>query len=214
MSLIDSGAVPPRYILFGDNLLDLEHSLMILGGWQRVYTPRTASGQLDLILVNNIADGISTLAPHEERLWSQVPRIALLSPGAKADGRCDESISTAQSTDLIAAQIDRWRPTPDAPKFAEVARGFGGAALRPIAQGLSTQLQQAVAALDQADFSQSHRIAGLAGTLGFKRASRAWLAIDEGDLSDLPAARREARLATVAIERWLAATESSPDSAA
>ena len=132
-----------------------------------------------------------------------VPKIAAVSVRAANPG-CDAQIAAGDSDEAVHALLDLWRPTPDAARFAELALGFGDAAVRPIVAGLSQQLQEAVGTLDAGRFGNAHRIAGLAGTLGFARVSKAWLPLDLGDVSDLATARREARLAIAAIERWLA----------
>lgn len=76
---------------------------------------------------------------------------------------------------------------------------FGRDALLPVVEGLRTELQQA---LDRPDAADAHRIAGLAGTLGFAAASASWQAVDQGG-EDRATALNDSRVALIAIDRWL-----------
>lgn len=198
-----------RYLFLGidERIAQRIEPVLAVSGWRPASKADVNAGFVDLILCAAADAG----AP-SERSFGSAPRLALFSGGSTL-AQADDIISADSTDGEILAQIERWRPTSDTQRFADVARAFGDGII-PIARGLRDQLHQAIAALDAGSFTAAHRIAGLAGTLGFKRTSQAWLKIDEGDLSDLPTARREARLAVAAIERWLAATESGRDSAA
>ena len=118
----------------------------------------------------------------------------------------DEVLSTSSGDDDLLQCIDRWRPTPEIANLADVSAVFGDARLRPIVQGFCTLLHTAITDLDADIFVHAHRLAGLAGTLGFKRVSAAWIDIEGARAADVASARREARLACVAARRWLDAT--------
>ncbi len=80
-----------------------------------------------------------------------------------------------------------------------MAKLFGRDGLRPVVEGLRTELQQA---LDRPEAADAHRIAGLAGTLGFAAVSTSWQAIDQGG-KDKTSALRDSRTALTAINGWL-----------
>lgn len=122
---------------------------------------------------------------------------------APEDIPVDMNIDSACSDGTLRAMLDAWRPTSDVANFQRTADAFGTQPLLKVARGFVRELSVAIDSMDKGDFTAAHRIGGLAGTLGFRRASEAWLRIDEGDVSDLAGARREARLAQAAVSRWL-----------
>lgn len=83
--------------------------------------------------------------------------------------------------------------------LTRMAALFGRDALLPVVDGLRSELQQALVRPDTAD---AHRIAGLAGSLGFAAASASWQAVDQGG-ADRSAALRDSRTALITIEGWL-----------
>lgn len=83
--------------------------------------------------------------------------------------------------------------------LTRMAALFGRDALLPVVEGLRHELQQA---LDRPEVADAHRIAGLAGTLGFAVASAAWQAVDQGG-GDIGTALRHSRTALIAIDGWL-----------
>lgn len=83
--------------------------------------------------------------------------------------------------------------------LTRMAALFGRDALLPVIEGLRAELQQA---LDRPAAADAHRIAGLAGTLGFADASNSWQAVDQGGV-DVEAALRDSRIALSAIDGWL-----------
>lgn len=123
--------------------------------------------------------------------------------GASVPVGFDDSIAIGEDPAGIRAKLDFWGPA-DAADFHRVVHAFGADAIRPVARGLSEELQRAIAEFDANVFDRAHRIAGLAGTMGFARVSTAWNALSLGNMAEAPGARREARLAVATIERWLA----------
>lgn len=199
----------PRYLSLGTDqrIAQRIERALATSDWRPVFKADAKMGRVDLILC-----GGTDASTHSDEIFGSTPRLVLTDDSVQSV-QADDTIPADSSDDQILSQVEGWRPTPDTQRFAEVAGAFGDGVI-PIARGLRQQLLQAIATLDAGSFTAAHRIAGLAGTLGFKRTSMAWLAIDEGDLSDIASARREARLAVVAIERWLAAIGSARDSAA
>lgn len=85
--------------------------------------------------------------------------------------------------------------------LARIATLLGRDGLRPVVEGLQAELRQA---LDRPEEADAHRIAGLAGTLGFADVSCRWQAVDQGG-ADVAAALHVSRIALVAIDGWLCA---------
>ena len=115
--------------------------------------------------------------------------------GCAADLRIDPSQPIAQ----MAEEFRLWLP-PDMSSLARMEALFGRDALLPVVQGLRAELDQTVAGTTVPD---AHRMAGLAGTLGFAAASESWQAMDRGT-GDQAAALRDSRTTLIAIDRWLA----------
>jgi hypothetical protein len=83
--------------------------------------------------------------------------------------------------------------------LTRMATLFGRGELMPVVEGLQAELRQA---LDRPEAADAHRIAGLAGTLGFADASASWQAVDQGS-NDVETALRDSRTALIAIDDWL-----------
>lgn len=114
------------------------------------------------------------------------------------DGRIPKPFATAE---LIAA-IAPWMQDGQMAGARQLAASFGADQVAGLVAGLREQLASAVDELDSVAIpTVAHRIAGLAGTLGFTEVSATWLALSEGDESVRDRARREARLAIAAIDR-------------
>lgn len=99
----------------------------------------------------------------------------------------------------LAAMFSQWR-VPDMASLTRMATMLGRDGLMPVVRGLRAELEQAIGG---AGGHSAHRIAGLAGTLGFTAAGAAWQAVDLGT-GERTAALRDSRTAMVAIDRWLA----------
>jgi len=104
--------------------------------------------------------------------------------------------------DELIAAIQPWLPDDPLAGACRLAGVFGEDEMRRLIGGLREQLAAALARLDDAgDTGAAHRIAGVAGTLGFAAVSASWLALSTGDESAREQARRDARLAIAAIDR-------------
>lgn len=109
--------------------------------------------------------------------------------------------------DELLAAIERWRPSGIGASVDRLAAVFGRDQMASLIIRFRDQLTEALAALDggAADVP-AHRIAGVAGTLGFADVSASWLALTE-PMSFAKAvqgrdhARREARIAMAHIDR-------------
>lgn len=114
----------------------------------------------------------------------------------------DGRIPKPCTPDQLIAAIEPWlddRPLAGARRLAGI---FAEDELRRLIAGLREQLASAIDEMDAVAIpGVAHRIAGLAGTLGFASVSASWLALSEGDESMRDQARREGRLAIAAIDR-------------
>ena len=97
----------------------------------------------------------------------------------------------------IADRAAVWHPQDRMAAAFRLIDLFGASALLPSYLGLAAQLRDQLAAHDPGD--HAHRIAGLAGTLGFTALGEEWRAVSEGDLASLPLARRESQIVALAI---------------
>ncbi|WP_186728839.1 response regulator [Sphingomonas panacisoli] len=114
------------------------------------------------------------------------------------DGRIPKPFTPDQ---LIAA-VEPWLQEGQLAGAQRLAGLFGEAELGRLVGGLREQLESAVTELDGTAIPTiAHRVAGLAGTLGFAAVSASWLALSEGDESARDQARRDARMAIAAIDR-------------
>jgi hypothetical protein len=111
----------------------------------------------------------------------------------------DLVIDANQGIGPITEIFSQWLP-PDVEILERVEAMLGREGLWPVVQGLRAELQRAV---DGADGVDAHKMAGLAGTLGFAAVSASWQAVDQGT-GDAATARRDSRTALVVIDRWLA----------
>ena len=116
---------------------------------------------------------------------------------AGMDGQIPKPCTPRQMIESTA----RWRPDGAMSGVKRLADVFGREELAGLVQRFRDQLADAVRAIDVGDISMAHRIAGVAGTLGFAAVSMSWLALSEGDDSARDQARRDARIAIVSIDR-------------
>lgn len=120
---------------------------------------------------------------------------------AGMDGRLPKP-ATPQT--LLKA-AERWRPDGQLETAEQLAVTFGAEEIERLVRNFRDQLVDALDDLDgeKPEFG-AHRIAGVAGTLGFADVSESWLRVSEGDLAAREDARRHARLAISEIDRKFA----------
>lgn len=116
--------------------------------------------------------------------------------------------------DVLIQAAARWRPDGQMAQAERLAVAFGADEIAALVRSFRDQLADAIDRLDGSDQSfLAHRIAGVAGTLGFTEVSSSWLRLSEGDASALDEARRDARLVIFEIDRKMTggdAPESGP----
>lgn len=103
--------------------------------------------------------------------------------------------------DRMAAAVARWRPDGEMAGAERLATIFGAEEMAKLVARFREQLSEALGALDAGDTGAAHRIAGVAGTLGFAEVSEAWLRLSEGDRTARDPAYRAARMAIASIDR-------------
>lgn len=160
----------------------------------------------DLVVVDLTLQG--SPSPVIEALRRLSPPARLVPVLASAPMTTDhDSLIDAVLPDLadlaaVMAAIVAWSPVGLLAGITRLAEAFGAGEINALAGRFQMQLVDAVAALDTTpDRSAAHRIAGIAGTLGFARLGQSWLAVSEGDGTMCEAARREARVAIYALAR-------------
>jgi CheY-like chemotaxis protein len=107
------------------------------------------------------------------------------------DGHLPKPFTTA----TLLAAVDPWRPDGEGPPGARLAAIFGKAEVAALLTQFRCQIADAIAALEGAPDLRAvaHRLAGIAGTLGFPEVSLPWRRLSEGDDTAHDEARRVAR---------------------
>lgn len=114
------------------------------------------------------------------------------------DGRIAKPASAA----ALVAAVAPWRPAGELAGAHRLAELFGEAAIVPLVARFGAQLADAVGGLGTTVSADVlHRLAGVAGTLGFDRICASWEGLSQGDVAILPVARREARLVLAQLDR-------------
>ncbi len=105
------------------------------------------------------------------------------------DAGMDGHIARPIPPAALIERLARWWPVSTSPARARLAAAFGAAEIGALDESFRAQLVDALARIDQPGVAAlAHRIAGVAGTLGFTDVHDAWLALSEG----APGARRRA----------------------
>ncbi|WP_156679966.1 hypothetical protein [Sphingomonas profundi] len=171
--------------------------------WRVVHSAEEGTGAALVLIGDDGCPPISGSAP-----------LIRIGGGAPADERLPAGYTDADLADALR----RWHPGDVMAGARRLAGLFGQEALAGMVAALRAQLADAVARFDAANGAEgdgglAHRIAGVAGTLGFAEVGRHWLALSEGDAGAWPDARRTARIAIAAIDRE-ASARAAPSPAA
>lgn len=114
----------------------------------------------------------------------------------------DDRLDNPIAPDAVNALANRWRPLPQGAATRRLVASFGVATMEPMLVRFADLLEDAL--MDMTGTSSralAHRVAGVAGTLGFEELGRHWLALSEGDETKQPDARIASRLAIGTILR-------------
>jgi len=136
-----------------------------------------------------------------------VPIVALADAGwiaaEEAQARaCDDVVDRARLHDDLALIVADWMHAERLALLDRLAAAFGEANIATLLDGLENTLEAALRETDDAMLAaDAHRIAGLAGTLGFARLGRQWLCVAHGQRPITPATRRATAhaLATIGL---------------
>lgn len=115
---------------------------------------------------------------------------------------CDDHVPATADQDVFAALARQWQPRQLGAATERLSAVFGNDAIAPMLVSFADLLEEGLHSIDQSDARDlAHRIAGIAGTLGFAELSRGWLAISEGDRSGARVSRHATRIAIGSIRR-------------
>lgn len=150
----------------------------------------------------------------------RVPIIAftttrLTGPGLLVEKGFDGHLAKPCTPVELTAVAARWQPTGILAGATRLEAVFGAGDIARLVVSLRDELARAVSSLDEVEWDKgeaaagvgaearvlAHRIAGIAGTLGFASVSESWRAVSEGDHAAIGAARRNALRAIDAIDR-------------
>lgn len=114
----------------------------------------------------------------------------------------DGNIASAAGEAALVAAVELWRPTDELAGAHRLADTFGEAVIASMLTRFQAQLAGLVPGLGTTTgYGDLHRIAGVAGTLGFDRICDSWQRLADGDGAVLPVARRDARRVIAQIDR-------------
>ena len=118
-----------------------------------------------------------------------------------ASGFDDILVRSSRPEDLLST-VTAWQPDGSDDSLGRLEASFGAEQIGSMVSRFGELLSDALAALREGSAQPiAHRVAGVAGILGFSAVGKAWLAISEGDGSARGEARRESRRALAAIAR-------------
>lgn len=127
--------------------------------------------------------------------------VRLTDPQLLIDKGFDALLAKPCTPDELIAAAARWLPTAALAGPTRLEAVFGAQELDRLLAGFRDELATAVDLLDAPEGAErAHRVAGIAGTLGFPEVSASWLDVSEGDVSAIPRARRDALRALAAID--------------
>lgn len=163
----------------------------------------TLASGVGLVLVHSGADaaGIVTAIRTSGLTAAAVP-IALLGDTQAADSsdtQPDLRIADGAADD-IPALLAPWQPQPLPDAFHRIEVAFGAETVRDMALRLCAVLAEALDALGTPIAADAaHKVAGVAGTLGFGDLGQHWLAVSHDPTAEPMTLRRQTRTTIAAI---------------
>lgn len=114
----------------------------------------------------------------------------------------DGCVAPSGRAEALLAAVADWRPDDELAGAHRLAEQFGQPAIVPLIARFREELAAAVASLNGTPSQHAmHRIAGIAGTLGFDRVGSSWEQLSRGDAAIVSVARREGRRVLAQIDR-------------
>lgn len=213
----------PRLLIVDDEPVHRAFATIVLGsvGWTvdeaedgATALRAIAATRYDLVLLDiGLPDedglGIARTIREDQAIDPSVPILAFTSLNADAvarraeavgmDGYIAKPISAAE----LIERVSPWWPQPTSPTQMRLAAAFGAREMAALNNSFRAQLDDALERIDEPGIvALAHRIAGVAGTLGFMDVHATWLALSEGRDGArnraAAAARRTLRLLSVA----------------
>jgi CheY-like chemotaxis protein len=165
----------------------------------------------DLIVIGLDMPALSGAESAEIRAYDgaigRVPIIAFGGRDADPDDLLAAGVDVVlpdSDPDTLVRAAEDWRPEPLPPGFTKLQEIFGEAQAMALLGGLRSLLIDALRDFaDDGSRDLAHRVAGMAGMLGFAGLGQSWLAVSEGEEVDAAALRHATRRAIVAIDRAL-----------
>jgi hypothetical protein len=128
--------------------------------------------------------------------------VVIIAVGVPAASDADIEADVPDALGTVLAAEDRARPTPLGDDTRRLIAVYGATAIAPMLASFADLLDEALAALSCSDAAATaHRVAGVAGTLGFGALGRRWLALSEGQAIDMGALRVASRRAIATLSR-------------
>lgn len=127
----------------------------------------------------------------------------IVSVGGPGPGGADVEADVSDAIETVVAAADGAWPAALGEDSRRLIDVYGAAAIAPMLTRFADLLDEALAALDSPGApATAHRVAGVAGTLGFGALGRQWLALSEGHGVDMAALRIASRhaIATLSCE--------------
>ncbi|MDP1025789.1 hypothetical protein Q5H91_01045 [Sphingomonas sp. KR1UV-12] len=204
--MTELGAIPaarPAVLVIDNAVADrcLAAQAFATAGWMAVGVASdgwAAAGRAQppsLVLV--AGDGPPVAALRATPNVGEAPLVAWTREGLTPSGY-DDGLVKPFTPAAIAALARRWRPDDPSAVLGRLEAALGRAEIAAMTAKLREQLR---AALETGGRAEAHRIAGIAGMLGFAELGAAWLAVADGAVDALPPARIATRRALLALAR-------------
>lgn len=114
----------------------------------------------------------------------------------------DGCIANPVTAEALIAAVAPWRPVDELAGARRLIDTFGEATIASMVSRFRAQLADALdGSATAASADEQHRLAGIAGTLGFAAFSASWQRLSQGEAAILPVARRDARRTLAQIDR-------------
>lgn len=117
---------------------------------------------------------------------------AIIALGEDPHREFDDVLTSPTDLRALESMLARWAPVPLTDSTNRIVATFGETAIAPMLARFADLLSEGLADFDG---RTAHRIAGVAGTLGFAPLGAMWLALSEGLAVDRDALKRQSRLA-------------------